>query len=119
MADPATLAVTLSKLIGLGLGAWKAHEKHGIGEDDFKAVQSLIDAGLGIAGLNKDAGGRKVAALHFVLVTRAFGEAFRRHWYGDKHFAPRPEGGSGRSKTRPGGRGWRRSRSDCGSRRRS
>lgn len=107
MADPATLAVTLSKLIGLGLGAWKAHEKHGIGEDDFKAVQSLIDAGLGIAGLNKDAGGRKVAALHFVLVTRAFGEAFRRHWYGDKHFAPRPEGGSGRSKTRPGGRGWR------------
>jgi Pentapeptide repeats (8 copies) len=88
MADPATLAVALSKLIGLGLGAWKAHEKHGVGEEDFKLVQSLIDAGLGVAGLRKDDSGKKIAALHFVLVTGAFGEAFRRHWYGDKHFAP-------------------------------
>jgi hypothetical protein len=88
MVEPATIAVALSKLIGLGLGAWKAHEKHGIGEEDFKVVQSLIDAGLGIAGLRKDAGEKKIAALHFVLVTRAFGEAFHRHWYGNKYFAP-------------------------------
>src|SRR5262245_972649 len=88
MVEPATIAVALSKLIGLGLSAWNAHEKHGIGEEDFKLVQSLIDAGLGIAGLRKDSGGKKIAALHFVLVTRAFGEAFHRHWYGNKYFAP-------------------------------
>lgn len=88
MIDPVSAALTLRTLIGSGLGVWKAYEKHGSGEDDVKAVQSLIDAGLGIAGLAKDASGKRIAALHFVLVTRAFGEAFNRHWYGDKHFAP-------------------------------
>lgn len=45
MIDPISAALTIRTLIGSGLGVWKAYEKNGGGEDDVKAVQSLIDAG--------------------------------------------------------------------------
>jgi hypothetical protein len=88
--DAILLAPVLSKLIGLGLSAWTAHGKQELGPDDVKAVQSLIDAGAGVAGLGKGDGNQRIGALHFVLVTRAFGEALKRHWYNDEHFAPGP-----------------------------
>jgi hypothetical protein len=82
------LARVLSKLIGLGISAWTAHGKEGPGADDAAAVQSLIDAGVAVAGLGKGDGNQKIGALHFVRVTREFGEALKRHWYGDEHLAP-------------------------------
>jgi len=90
---PAEIAILLpfvSKLIGAGLSAWKARQSDGLDADDAAAVQAFLDVGGAIPDLLRKApSGETAAAKHFELVVRSFGEAFRRHWYGDPHLAPK------------------------------
>ncbi len=81
--DPAFFA-TLSKVMGLGISLWKAHEKHGL--EDVAAMKSFLDAGESIARFHPD--GAQIGVHHFMLVVSAFGEALKRYWCGDEHFAP-------------------------------
>jgi uncharacterized protein YjbI with pentapeptide repeats len=90
---PAEIAILLpfvSKLIGAGLSAWKARQSDGLDADDAAAVQAFLDVGGAIPDLLRKApSGETAAAKHFELIVRSFGEAFRRHWYGDPHLAPK------------------------------
>jgi uncharacterized protein YjbI with pentapeptide repeats len=89
-AEVAVLLPFVSKLIGAGLSAWKARQSDGFDDEDAGAVQALLDVGGAVPDLlRKDPSGATVAAKHFELIVRSFGEAFRRHWYGDPHLAPK------------------------------
>src|SRR5262245_24359966 len=106
--EAAVVLPILNRLISLGLSTWKAHEDHDLNADDVKAVQALLDAGGAVGALvRRDPSSAPIAVRHFALVTRAFGEAFQRHWYGDPHLAP------------PGGRWARLTEGEAGKKRRA
>jgi hypothetical protein len=75
----------LSTLLGLGIGVWKAHDKQGLSSEHVGVFKAFLDASTALAGTGKD---KPAVGQHFVLVVSAFGEALKRHWYNDPHYAP-------------------------------
>lgn len=83
--DPAVITA-LGKLVGLGVSFWNAHEKHHFSPEHMNALKALLDAGAGMAQPSADK--TPIGVHHFLLVVSAFGEALKRHWYHDEHYAP-------------------------------
>src|SRR5688500_18785279 len=79
----------LGKLIYAGVWAWRARHP-GLGEEEMHALSALVDA-VGSAQALQGFRPRvepTLARAHAELVVAAFGEAFRRHWAGDRRLAP-------------------------------
>jgi hypothetical protein len=89
--DPVTAAGVLAKILVAGLTARIGARTAELDADDLSAIEKFLEVGLGAAGALRGAGGSGSAsmeALHFALVTRAFGAALRDHWHDDARLAP-------------------------------
>ncbi len=81
--DATTIAVS-SKIIGLGIKAWKAYQDKGLDEKDLAALNDIVAGAAGMlgGGVTPDA-----AAAHVGLIMASFGRAFERHWVGTRTLA--------------------------------
>jgi uncharacterized protein YjbI with pentapeptide repeats len=91
LPDPMIVAASkaLGKLVYAGVWAWRARHP-GVGEEEMHALSALVDA-VSSAQALKAARPRPdptLARAHAELVVASFGEAFRRHWAGDRRLAP-------------------------------
>lgn len=88
--DPTAAIAVLSKLISAGLtakGALSTLASGGFDEKDVRALQTLLDMGVSVAGTG-DKPSSSMAARHLGLVASAFGQAFGRHWHQSAQFVP-------------------------------
>ena len=83
MADPATLTLAL-KVIDFAFDANKAIWSSGLGENDFKAVKSLIDAGKAVRGAAAGSPERTLGQAHEDMTLAAFTMAWQTHWGGSQ-----------------------------------
>lgn len=83
MADPATLTLAL-KVIDFAFDANKAIWGSGLGENDFKAVKSLIDAGKAVRGAAAGSPERTLGQAHEDMTLAAFTMAWQTHWGGSQ-----------------------------------
>jgi hypothetical protein len=80
--DLVTAAVVLGRILVAGLTARLGVRNEGLDADDVSALEKFLELGTGAAGALRGLGGpgsASMEALHFGLVTQAFGAALRDH----------------------------------------
>lgn len=83
--DPASIALTLSKIIGLGLAVHKAYESDGFDEADISAIKSFLETGTSRSSAQSKS---PPGAILLAITTQAFGAALARHWGGSEIMVP-------------------------------
>ncbi|MFY0565655.1 pentapeptide repeat-containing protein [Archangium lansingense] len=86
--EPVVAIGALSKILGVGISTWEALKSPDFDEKDLSALRTLLETGGGALGATLSPKDAQVAAQHMALITRAFGQAFGRHWAFNKDFVP-------------------------------